>query len=96
MRVHIDSNLKHPLQSPQVGNVYTRRGGRAAARGEMAIIISIVPAQPHEGEKAVMLFVDKQGQVTGADTYNLSYWEDKVPIAIAEGIQDLDIVIKSL
>lgn len=102
MKVHIDLDTQTKCCEPRIGNVYARRGGRAARRGEMAVIIAITEPEKindkcsFDTEMAVVIFIDTKGNIVGADAHSLSYYRDKCPIAFAEGFQDIDINISSL
>ena len=104
MRIHIETETQGSLVEPKVGNVYPRRGGRGAKRGDMMILLHITePEKMYRdkfdycgGRMALMLIVDKNGQPCGVDSYALHYLEDKCPIAFAEGIEDIDLTMRSV
>jgi hypothetical protein len=65
----------------------------------MQIVIAIREPQENcywDGPRAIMLVVDRNGEPVGATTYAIHYFEDKVPIAFAEGVEDINLTIRSL
>ena len=104
MRIHIDTETQAPSFEPRVGNVYARRGGRGMARGEMMVLLHITDPEKVYRPKhdfrastmALMLIVDRNGEPCGTDTYGLHYLEDKCPIAFVEGLDAIDLTMRSI
>lgn len=104
MRIHIETDTQAPSMAPQVGNVYARRGGRGMALGDMMILLHITePAKVYggkfgrmQGPMALMLVVDRDGNPCGTDSYGLHYLEDKCPIAFVDGLNDIDLTMRTL
>jgi hypothetical protein len=77
------------------GNVYPVRGGRGAKLGNMMILMAISkPAESWQGQMALMLIVSKDGDPVGMTQYGLHYLADKLPIAYADGVEDMTFTIR--
>lgn len=91
MRIHIElTGAQQDLMEVRVGNVYQVRGGTGARYGYMNIIFA------SDGAMATVLTVTAKGEITGATRYGLHYFEDKIPIAFVDGIEDIDLTMRSL
>lgn len=92
MRIHIElSPETRNLQEVNIGNVYAHRGGRGMKFGHMHVIMGI-----SEDRMCACLTVDKAGFIIGGTSYCLSYFEDKLPIAFVDGLNDIDLTMRSL
>jgi len=104
MRIHIETETQGSLVEPKVGNVYPRRGGRSMKNGEMMILMHITdPSKIYcdkhaypPGRSCLMLIIDRNGQPCGVDSYAYHYLEDKCPVAFCEGIEDIDLTLRSV
>lgn len=73
------------------GNVYPVRGGRGSREGHMQIIIALTPDR-----MCAVLVVDKEGTIRGATSYAVHYFEEKMPIAVCDGLNDIRLIIRPL
>ncbi|MFT4076865.1 MAG: hypothetical protein QM647_15170 [Asticcacaulis sp.] len=102
MKIHIETETQIPSMEPIVGNVYPRMGGRSRQAGEMMIIFAISdPAKQKErfqyrGRMACVMVIDPDGNIVGADSYGMSYFDGKCPIAFVEGLEDIDLTMRTI
>ena len=97
MRIHIETDNALPSAPARVGNVYAVKGGRGMARGHMNILLAITePGDYCRAPTALMLTVNKDGQPTGVTSYAMHYVEALSPIAFVDGIEDIDLTMRSL
>jgi len=97
MRVHVETITPCQDTECRVGNVYSVRGGRGLRYGHMNIVMHITePDDRFNGSMALCLTVNKDGRPVGTTSYGAHYFDDKMPIAFCEGIEDVDLTIKSL
>lgn len=85
-----------PTYELKVGNVYPVRGGRSASLGYMQIILAITESEKCSCGMALMLIVDREGKPKNCDAYSARYFEDKMPIGFCDGLEDIDLTIRSL
>jgi hypothetical protein len=81
-----------------VGNVYQVRGGRGAANGHMHIIISCYEDHTKWDRSSgfATITVNREGVIVGGNSYAHHYFTDKCPIARCDGIEDIQLVVRSL
>lgn len=101
MKVHIETDNMGPGYEAQVGNVYQVRGGRGAAKGHMSIIFAVTEPKQDKygctsGRDALVVIVDRDGDVRGCTSYAMHYFEDKAPIAFVDGLDDISLVMRSI
>lgn len=97
MQIDIATIGANPNDEVRVGNVYNVRGGRGLRYGHMMIVIAIVdPQDRYDGRSVLLLTVTKEGKPVGVTQYALHYLEDKCPIAFCEGIDQIQLTIRSL
>ncbi len=81
-----------------IGNVYQVRGGFGARNGHMHVIIAatqkISRGLSHSGYTTVT--VDCDGDIIGANHYACHYFDEKVPIAKVDGLENLSLLMRSL
>ena len=96
-RIETDEPLV-ALPEDMVGNVYQVRGGRGARLGHMHVIVSAYRYNECScvDEGFATLTLDRAGQIVGANTYARHYFIDKVPIAKCDGIEEIELVVRSL
>lgn len=99
MKVNLE--LDSPVSTFEcgVGNVYHVRGGRGLRDGHLNIIIAITEPKDRfacQGRMALCLTIDKDRDPRGVTSYGAHYFEDKMPIAFCEGVQDINLVVRSL
>jgi len=86
------------LAEDLVGNVYQVRGGKGARLGHLHIIVAHYSYG--EGFCAqsghVTLTVDREGNIVGGNSYASHYFLDKAPIAKCEGIEEIQLTVRSL
>lgn len=97
MKVHIETDTNHAITEPTVGNVYSVQGGKGSKYGHMMIIIAITESYSDcTGRKALMLVVNKDGKPVNTSSYGAHYLRDKCPIAFVDGLDDLELRMRSL
>ncbi len=96
-RIETDQPLIAPAQD-MVGNVYQVRGGRGAQAGHMHIIVSAWESETRwERQRGfATLTIDREGQIIGGNSYAQHYFMDKTPIARCDGIDEIELVVRSL
>lgn len=97
MHISLSFEDASPITETRIGNVYHVRGGRGLRDGHLNIIIAITePKDRFQGRMALCLTVDKDGDPRGVTSYGLHYFEDKMPIAFCEGVEDINLIVRSL
>lgn len=97
MRIHVETSNTFPDEPPRVGNVYPVKGGRGMAKGNMYVLIAIYePQDPYTGTTCIMLAITKEGIICGSTTYAMHYVRDLSPIAFVEGLDQIDLTMRSL
>ncbi len=92
MRIHVElDNIPKDVSEVQIGNVYQVRGGKGSKYGYMNVIIAIT-----EERMCACLTIDKTGNIVGASNYAQHYYEEKMPIAFVDGLNDIDLTLRSL
>jgi hypothetical protein len=91
MKIEIALTNFVPEIQPQVGSVYNVRGGKGARLGYMNIIFAIT-----KDRMALIITVDRDGEIISCCSYGVSYFEDKQPIAFVDGFDQLEFVMRSL
>ena len=97
MKINIEVGTVEDPMCARVGNVYPVRGGRGARDGHMQVIVAITePVSCIYGPMAVVLIVNKDGDIVGANSLSVSSMNDKQPIAFVDGIEDIVLAMRSL
>ena len=96
MQIEIATDTTAIGEPVRVGNVYAVKGGRGLARGHMNVIIAMTEAAPYAGVRVLMLTIDKEGKPQNVTQYALHYVEDLQPIAFVDGLENLNLVMRSL
>lgn len=99
MKVRIETD--EPLVSlpeDMVGNVYQVRGGKGARLGHMHVIVAAYSYGDRwdTGQGFATLTVDREGCIVGANSYAQHYFIEKAPIAKCDGIDEIELVVRSL
>ena len=99
MKARIDTDI--PLISvfeEMVGNVYQVRGGKGAKFGHMHVIVSAYSYGEgwDSGKGFATLTIDREGQIVGGNSYAQHYFMDKMPVARCDGIDEIELVVRSL
>ena len=99
MKIDIQTDVPIPNSGPDmVGNVYPVRGGFGARNGHMHVIIShydkVQGCCQYSGYCTVT--VDCDGEIVGANSYALHYFDSKVPMAKVDGLEEVALVMRSL
>lgn len=99
MKIDIQTNIPMPQsREDMVGNVYPIRGGFGARNGHMHVIVSYYSKTQgcckYEGYATVT--VDCDGDIIGASAYACHYFDNKVPMAHVDGIEDLQLTMRSI
>lgn len=99
MRIAINTDVPIPAPGPDmVGNVYPVRGGFGARNGHMHVIIAYYDkVQGHcRYSGYCTVTVDHEGEIVGANSYAPHYFDNKVPMAKVDGLDELSLVMRSL
>lgn len=99
MKIEIDTNIPIPPPGPgMVGNVYPVRGGFGARNGHMHVIIAhydkVQGYCRYSGYCTIT--VDCDGEIVGANNYALHYFDSKMPMARVEGLEEIQLIMRSL
>jgi hypothetical protein len=86
MKIHVNS----PGDTPRVGNVYPAHGEWA---DEMMVLIAITGGKVNI---ALMLVIAEDGRPTRVTQFPLGYMEGWRPIAFVDGLEDLELTMRSL
>jgi hypothetical protein len=96
MRIHMQADQLGPYDPPRVGNVYPVKGGRGLKNGHLQILLAITDPREYVGASGLLLVITKDGKPVGVNSYGMHYIEDLCPVAFCEGIEDLDLTIRSI
>ena len=99
MKIDIQTSVPFPQLPPDmVGNVYPVRGGFGARNGHFHVIIvaynKVQGGCLYSGYCTVT--VDCEGDIVGANSYAQHYFNNKVPMARVDGLDDLQLVMRSI
>lgn len=96
MHVKIETEL--PIDTTRVGNVYPVRGGYGARVGHVMVIVGLFEGEISGSYRrtASVLILNKEGEIVGATAYGILYFEEKTPIAFIDGLEGLELVMRSL
>lgn len=96
MRVKIETEL--PIDTVRVGNVYQVRGGYGAKAGHVMVIVGLFEGEISHCYRrtASCLILSKEGEIVGATSYGIHYFEEKAPIAFIDGLEEMELVMRSL
>lgn len=96
-RIETDEPLVS-LPEDMVGNVYQVRGGKGARLGHMHVIVSAYSYGDRweSGQGFATLTIDREGNIVGGNGYAQHYFMDKMPIAKCDGIDEVELVVRSL
>lgn len=99
MKIDIQTSVPLP-QGPEdmVGNVYPVRGGFGARNGHFHVIISaynkVQGCCKYQGY--VTVTVDAEGDIVGGNSYAQHYFDNKLPVARVDGLEDLHLTMRSI
>lgn len=79
------------FSQPVVGNVYAINGGYGRKAGHAMVLFSIT-----KQNMALMVVIDKDGDLVGVTSYGLHAIEERSPIAFVPGIDDLVFTMENL
>lgn len=96
MRIDITGEVATVNEEPIAGNVYQVRGGRGASKGHMMIILAVTNPEPYDGQKVLMLIVNKKGEPVGVTSYGVHYVRELTPIAFVDGMDEISLPMRSL
>lgn len=96
MEINVQTTEFEGGAPPRIGNVYPVKGGRGMSRGHMNVMIAITERTEFNGVSCLFLTINKQGKPVGVTTYAWHYVEDLQPIAFVEGLEDLNLDMRSL
>ena len=99
MKIDIQTTVPLPQSSEDmVGNVYPIRGGFGARNGHMHVIIAaydkVQGGCRYTGYCTVS--VDCDGDIVGANSYAQHYFDGRVPMARVDGLDELQLVMRSI
>jgi len=75
----------------RVGNVYAVRGGYGMRDKHMNVLVSIT-----ENQTCIMLTLNKEGNVVDCTKYGIGYLRDRMPIAYADGVEEMFFTVRSI
>lgn len=97
----IDVQTEMPLSATRedmIGNVYPVRGGFGARNGHMHVIIAatekVKGCCQYGGYTTIT--VDCDGDIVGGNHYAFHYFDGKVPMARVDGLEDINLVLRSI
>lgn len=86
-----------PNDPPRIGNVYPVKGGRGLRYGHMMVLFAITtPKETWQGQSALMVVVDKEGQPQGVTSYGMHYVENLCPIAFVDGLDEVEFTMRPI
>lgn len=99
MKVDIQvAHFQEPTREDMIGNVYPVRGGFGARNGHMHIIIAATEKVKgccrYGGYTTIT--VDSDGDIVGGNNYAFHYFDEKVPMARVDGLEDIHLILRSL
>lgn len=97
MKIEIQTDNFGPFEPARVGNVYPVKGGRGLRDGHMMVLIAVTdPKEQWRGSSGLMLVIDKEGNAQGVTSYGMSRVEELQPIAYVEGLDRIELTMRSL
>lgn len=97
MKISIEVGEFGPFEPARVGNVYPIKGGRGLRDGHMQVLVAITePKEQWQGPAALMLVIDKEGKPRGVNSYGIHYINELCPIAFVEGLEEMNLTMRSL
>lgn len=97
MRIEVDFDKLPKGNELRVGNVYPVRGGRGARLGHLMILIAITsPNDSFYCPQCLFLIINKNGELTGVTNYGKHAIEERQPVGFVDGIDDIDLVVRSI
>jgi hypothetical protein len=92
MKINVDGLTNCcPGDEPRVGNVYAVKGGNGMKEGAMMVLIAIT-----DNSAGLMLVITKAGKPKGITQYGIGYLEERCPIAFVDGLDDLELTMRSI
>jgi len=91
MKINIQTDVVLPEDEPRIGNVYPMKGGYGVRDGHMYVIVSIT-----QENTAICLQISKHGDIVGATRYGIHVFRDRAPIAFVEGLDELELPMRSI
>lgn len=73
--------------TPRIGDVYPAQGGRPTVAW---VIVNVIAGE----DRAVMLGIDKNGEICSSQSYNLCALEDRPRIGFCPQIADLQLAVR--
>lgn len=97
MKISIETSTVIPGEAIRVGNVYAVKGGYGTKRGHMQVLMAITePPDQFRGSAALMLIIDRDGNPVGVSSYGVHVFEERQPIAFVEGLDQLNLSMRSI
>jgi hypothetical protein len=97
VKIAIQATEFSPLTPTRIGNVYHIRGGRGLRDGHLQVLIAITEGRPpYQGEAALFLVITKDGKPIGVNSYGMHVLEDWCPIAFVEGLEEMELTMRSI
>lgn len=97
MKINIEVGDFGPYDPARVGNVYPIKGGRGLRDGHMQVLIAITkPKENWNGPAGLLLVIDKEGNPQGVNSYGMHAVENMQPIAFVDGLDALNLTMRSL
>lgn len=97
MKIDVQVGDFGPYDPARIGNVYPIRGGRGLRDGHMQVLLAVTtPKESWHGPAALMLVIDKAGNPVGVNSYGLHAVENWQPIAFVDGLDQMNLTMRSL
>lgn len=99
MKIEIQADLpRGGDRQAMIGNVYPVRGGFGARNGHMHVIIAatekVTGCCSYGGYTTIT--VDCDGDIVGGNHYAWHYFDEKVPMARVDGLDGIQLTLRSL
>lgn len=96
MKINIEVGDFGPFDQARIGNVYPIRGGRGLRDGHMQVLIAITKQRDYSGPSGLLLVINKEGEPVGINSYGMHVIENQQPIAFVEGLEGMNLTMRSL
>lgn len=96
MRINVSGEMIPP-SATRVGDVFPVRGGRGMKLGHYHVVIAFKePQDKYDSRSVVTLTINREGDVVGAGSYRDDYFDDKSLVGRVEGLDEVDLTLRSV